>query len=144
MTLCFGALIKVLRICSKPKVYNKTLCGAVIKTLDVYYGEIVGSDDSLVSHLVNCGQNLSPDDVIIPMRTASLPAISKGMSQYVIPLLNEEMIPQAILALQEMALSTVSDNGKIGSMSKAELAYKVVFNPADFFCRHFPFYCHRN
>ena len=139
MTLCFGALIKVLRICSKPKVYNKTLCEAVIKTLDVYYGEIIGSDDSLVSHLVNCGQNLSPDDVIIPMRTASLPAISKGMSQYVIPLLNEEMIPQAILALQEMALSTVSDNGKIGSMSKAELAYKVVFNPADFFADIFHF-----
>ena len=61
------------------------------------------------------------------------------MSQYVIPLLNEEMIPQAILALQDMALSTVSDNGKIGSMIKEELAREVIFDPADFLADIFHF-----
>ena len=30
MRLCFAALIKVLRICAKPKIYNKTLVEAVI------------------------------------------------------------------------------------------------------------------
>lgn len=45
MTLCFAALIKVLKICSKPKVYNKTLCGAVAKTIDEYYGNILEADD---------------------------------------------------------------------------------------------------
>ena len=34
MVLCFAALVKVLKVCSKPKVHNKTLCGALVKTID--------------------------------------------------------------------------------------------------------------
>lgn len=34
VVLCFAALIKVLKECSKPKVYNKTLCGALVMTVN--------------------------------------------------------------------------------------------------------------
>ena len=140
MTLCFAALIKVLKICAKPKVYNKTLCGAVVKSLDEYYGGILESDDSTVSHLLSCDYNLSPVDVIEPMQKTDLLTLSQGMEKYVIPLLNPDMIPLAILSLQDMALSTVSaDEAKIGRLSRADLVLKVSFNPADFFADIFCF-----
>ena len=140
MTLCFAALIKVLKICAKPKVYNKTLCGAVVKSLDEYYGGILESDDSTVSHLLSCDYNLSPVDVIEPMQKTDLLSLSQGMERYVIPLLNPDMIPLALLSLQDMALSTVSaDEAKIGRLSRADLVLKVSFNPADFLADIFYF-----
>ena len=84
MILCFAALVKVLKICAKPKVYNKALCGALIKTLDEYYGNILEVDDSLVSRLLSCDVNLSPANVILPARNIPVEKISRGMEQYVI------------------------------------------------------------
>lgn len=128
------------KICAKPKVYNKTLCGAVVKSLDEYYGGILESDDSTVSHLLSCDYNLSPADVIEPMQKTDLISLSQGMEKYVIPLLNPDMIPLALLSLQDMALSTVSaDEAKIGRLSRADLVLKVSFNPADFFADIFYF-----
>ena len=140
MTLCFAALIKVLKICAKPKVYNKTLCGAVVKSLDEYYGGILESDDSTVSHLLSCDYNLSPVDVVEPMQKMSMLALSQAMEKYVIPLIDPDKIPLAILTLQDLALSTVSSNeAKIGRLSRADLVLKVSFNPADFFADVFSF-----
>ncbi len=137
MTLCFAAFIKVLKICAKPKVYNKTLCEAVVKTVDEY--TVIGTDDGHISRLMSCDNNLSPTEVIQPVRDTELSNISKGMNTYVLPYLRAELVPQAILALQAMALSTASDGVKIGSLSKAELAYKTTFDPADFFADIFHF-----
>ncbi len=137
MTLCFAAFITVLKICAKPKVYNKTLCEAVVKTVVEY--TVIGTDPGQISHLMSCDYNLSPKDVIQPVRDTALSKISSGMNKYVLPLLKAEMIPQAILALQDLALSTANDSTKIGSLTKAELAYKTVFEPADFFADVFYF-----
>lgn len=137
MTLCFAAFIRVLRICAKPQVYNKTLCTAVVKTVDEY--TIIGTDDGQISHLMSCDYNLSPKDVIQPVRNTDLSKISQGMQAFLLPLLKAEMIPQAILALQDLALSTAGDSTKIGALTKAELAYKTVFEPADFFADVFYF-----
>lgn len=137
MTLCFAAFIRVLRICAKPQVYNKTLCAAVVKTVDEY--TIIGTDDGQISRLMSCDYNLSPKDVIQPVRNTDLSKIAQGMRAFLLPLLKAEMIPQAILALQDMALSTASETTKIGSLSKAELAYKIAFDPADFFADIFHF-----
>lgn len=137
MTLCFASFITVLRICAKPKVYNKTLCDAVIKTVDEY--TVIGTDDGHISRLMSCDNNLSPTGVIQPTRNADLSKISKGMHSFVLPLLKADMIPQAILALKDMALSTVSDSEKLGSLGKIELADKNVFDPADFFADVFYF-----
>ena len=140
MTLCFASFIKVLKICAKPKVYNKTLCEAVVKTLDVYTGNILGSDDSQISHLLSCGYNLSPNTIVMPMRKVTPHSLSPGMSEYVVPLLKNDMIPYAILALRDMALSTVkNDNEMIGSTSRHDLALMVPSNPADFFADVFYF-----
>lgn len=140
MTLCFASFIKVLKICAKPKVYNKTLCEAVVKTLDVYTGNILGSDDSQISHLLSCGYNLSPDTIVMPMRKVTPHSLSPGMSEYVVPLLKNDMLSYAILALRDMALSTVkSDNEMIGSTSRHDLALMVPSNPADFFADVFYF-----
>lgn len=133
MKLCFAALVKVLKICAKPKVYNKVLCGVLIKTIDEYYGNILETDDSLVSHLLSCDANLSPKDVIIPARSIPVEKISKGMEQYVIPLIDENMAVLAILALKSIALSSVESNSaKIGLMSRYELSVKKSFVLADF------------
>ena len=140
MTLCFASFIKVLKICAKPKVYNKTLCEAVVKTLDVYTGNILGSDDAQISHLLSCKHNLSPDSIIKPMREISPQSLSAGMSEYVLPLLKADMLSCAVLALRDMALLTVkNDNEMIGSMSKNDLALTVPSNPADFFADIFYF-----
>lgn len=140
MTLCFASFIKVLKICAKPQVYNKTLCEAVVKTLDVYTGNILGSDDTQVSRLVSCKNNLSPDNIVKPMRKREPQSLSTGMRAYVIPLLNADMLPYAVLALRDMALSTVKDdNRNIGSIRRADLALNVPSNPADFFANVFHF-----
>lgn len=139
MTLCFAAFIKVLKICAKPKVHNKTLCEAVIKTINEYSAGIVGSDDSWVSHIMHCTYNLSPEHIIIPIRDVPLSTISTRMKTFVLPLLKANMIPQAILSLQNLALSTANENEMIGSLSKVELKNKVAFNPADFFADIFHF-----
>ena len=98
------------------------------------------SDDSTVSHLLSCDNNLSPDDVIEPMKKANILTISQGMEKFVIPLLNPDLLPLAILSLQDLALSTVSsDNAKIGRLNRADLVVKVSFSPADFFADIFYF-----
>lgn len=140
MILCFAALVKVLKICAKPKVYNKALCGALIKTLDEYYGNILEVDDSLVSRLLSCDVNLSPVNVILPARNIPVEKISKGMEQYVIPLIDENMVVLTILALKSIALSTVkSNNAKIGLMSRYDLSIKKSFVLADFLADIFIF-----
>lgn len=140
MILCFAALVKVLKICAKPKVYNKALCGALIKTLDEYYGNILEVDDSLVSRLLSCDVNLSPANVILPARNIPVEKISRGMEQYVIPLIDENMVVLAILALKSIALSTVkSNNAKLGLMSRYDLSIKKSFVLADFLADIFIF-----
>ena len=132
MALCFAALVKVLKVCSKPKVHNKTLCGALVKTINEYYGSLLKVDDSAVSRLLSCTDNLSPADVIDPARSVRPESVSMGMSKYVLPLLNMEKIPFAMLALQDMALHSINeDDSKIGRMSRADLMLMISFNPAE-------------
>ncbi len=133
MVLCFAALAKVLKECSKPKVYNKTLCGALVMTINEYYGSLLEANDSAVSRLLSCTDNLSPADVIDPAKSISPETISAGMQKYVIPLLAPEKVPLAMLALQSMALSSITeDNSKIGRMSRADLVLMTTFNPSEF------------
>ena len=133
MVLCFAALVKVLRFCTKPKVHNKALCGAVVKTINDYYGDVLEANDSAVSRLLSCTDNLSPVDVIDPARSSKPETISERMQKYVLPLLDPERIPLAMLALQDMALSSINeDDSRIGRMSRADLMLMISFNPAEF------------
>ena len=81
VVLCFAGLIKVLKFCTKPKVTNKALCGAVIKTIDDYYGDLLEVDDSKVSRLLSCTDNLSPVDVVEPARFVKPAHVSAGMTK---------------------------------------------------------------
>lgn len=138
MTLCFAALIKILKFCSKPKVYNKTLCGAVAKTIDEYYGNILEADDGTVSHLLSCDYNLSPENIVEPAKLISLAKVSKGMMKYVLPLLDADKLPLGVLALRSIALSCVTEpDAEIGKMSRAALASATCFDPADFLANIF-------
>lgn len=138
MTLCFAALIKVLKICSKPKVYNKTLCGAVAKTIDEYYGNILETDDGTISHLLSCDYNLSPENIVEPAKTIAFSKISKEMTTYVLPLLDTDKLPLGILALRSMALSSVTESDAvIGQMKRSTLEAISVFDPADFLANIF-------
>lgn len=133
MRMCFAALIKILRYCSKPKVYNKTLCGAIVKSIDEYYGGILESDDGAVSRLMSCDNNLSPENVVFPARTADMARVSSGIKKYVLPLLDENKIKLVIAAIQGVALSEEIDHEtQIGRMKWSDLLTKTVFNPSDF------------
>lgn len=138
MRLCFVALIKVLKICAKPKVYNKTLCGAVVKTVDEYYGNILEADDAEVSHLLSCDHNLSPANVIAPSREKTLEEVSTGMGKYVLRLLETDKLPLAILALRNLALSDISEpETKVGFQTRSEMAAADIVNPAEFLANIF-------
>ncbi len=138
MTLCFAALIKIIKICSKPKVYNKALCGAVVKTIDEYYGNILEVDDGTVSHLLSCDYNLSPENIVEPAKSISLGKVSKGMMKYVLPLLDIDKLPLGVLALRSMALSCVTEpDAEIGRMIRSTLATATCFDPADFLANIF-------
>ena len=133
VVLCFAGLIKVLKFCTKPKVTNKALCGAVIKTIDDYYGDLLEVDDSKVSRLLSCTDNLSPVDVVEPARFVKPAHVSAGMTKYVLPLLDPERVPLAMLALQDMALNSIGeDESKIGRISRSDLMLMISFNPAEF------------
>lgn len=138
MTLCFAALIKILKICSKPKVYNKTLCGAVAKTIDEYYGNILEADDGAVSHLLSCDYNLSPENIVEPAKKVAFSKVSKGMTTFVLPLLDTDKLPLGVLALRSIALSSVTESGaEIGRMKRATLESATSFDPADFLANIF-------
>ena len=138
MTLFFAVLVKVLKICSKPKVYNKTLCGAVAKTIDEYYGNMLEVDDGTVSHLLSCDYNLSPENIVEPAKIVSLSKVSKGMTTYVIPLLDADKLPLGILALRSIALSSVIEpDAEIGKMKRSALESATAFEPADFLANIF-------
>ena len=138
MTLCFAVLIEVLKICSKPKVYNKTLCGAVARTIDEYYGNMLEVDDGTVSHLLSCDYNLSPENIVEPAKLVSFSKVSKGMATYVIPLLDADKLPLGILALRSIALSSVIEpDAEIGQMKRSTLESATAFDPADFLANIF-------
>lgn len=144
VVLCFAALVKVLKVCSKPNIHNKTLCGALVKTINEYYGGLLEANDSAVSRLLSCTDNLSPADVIDPARSVKPESVSSGMQKHVLPLLDTEKIPLAMLTLQDMALQSISeDNSKIGRMSRADLMLMISFNPAEFLSDVF-LYLHRD
>ena len=138
VTLCFAALIKVLKICSKPKVYNKTLCGAVAKTIDEYYGGILEADDGTVSHLLSCDYNLSPENIVEPAKEIAFSKVSKGMTKFVLPLLDADKLPLGVLALRSIALSSVTEpDAEIGRMKRSALESATAFDPADFLANIF-------
>ena len=131
--LCFAAYIRVLKLCSIAKTTQKTICGAVCKTVEPFYGEMIATDDSSVSRILSCEHNLSPQNVVEPAKAADPAAVTLAMGQYVLPLLDTEKLPLALLALQAMALESVIENETaIGRMKRGELALKTTFNPAEF------------
>lgn len=134
MRLCFGAIIQTLRYCTKPKITNKVLCGAIVKTVNESYGCDLAEDDGAVGHLARCDHNLSPDNVVTPALTADLSAVARGINRYVLPLLDDGKIKIAILALKAIALSdTIDADASIGRMKYSSLENMTTFNPADFF-----------
>ena len=138
MTLCFAALIKILKICSKPRVFNKTLCGAVAKTIDEYYGNMLEADDGTVSHLLSCDYNLSPENIVEPAKKIAFSDVSKGMTKFVLPLLDVDKLPLGVLALRSIALSSVTEpDAEIGRMKRSTLESSTAFEPADFLANIF-------
>lgn len=134
MVLCFASFIKVLKFCALPRVYNKTLCEAVVKTIDFYYGGILGSDDPKISRLMSCDKNLPPTEVVLPVRGADPVQIAKGMAEHLVPLIDPKKMKRAFLALQDLALqSTTEETVRFGRMRRGDLAIMSAFDPADFF-----------
>lgn len=137
MKLCFGTFIRVLKICAKPNVYDKTLCTAVLKTIDSVYADSIKDDGPTISKLLSCKYNLNgiPADKGLQ---ADVVAIANGMANEVIPLLDEDRVPLAILALRSMVQDSVeSDNASIGKIKKAEIISAKTVIPSAFFANIF-------
>jgi hypothetical protein len=135
--LCFGTFIRVLKICAKPNVYDKTLCAAVLKTIDPTYADLIRDDGPTISKLLSCKYNLNGIPIDEGLQ-ADVVAVANGMANEVIPLLDEDKIPLAILALQDMVRDSVeSDSVTIGKIQKTEIVNARAVIPADFFANIF-------
>lgn len=133
MVLCFAALLRILKYCSKPKTNNGVLCGTLVKIVNEQYGDMLEVDESAVSKLNTCKDNLSPDRVVRPARSLNVEIIERKMLEHIIPLLMQEKIPLAILALKDIALSSISeDDCMIGRMRLEDLKNLTTFNPSEF------------
>jgi len=132
--LCFAAYTKVLKASALQKVTQKALCGAILSTVNKEYGHSIATDDNLVSRLLSCKDNLSPGCVIEPARLLSRNALILAMGETVIPLLDSDKIPLAVLALKDMALSNLSEkDALIGSIRREDLLKQTTFIPSEFF-----------
>ncbi len=133
MVLCFAALLRVLKSCAKPKITNKLLCGALLKVINERYGDILEVVDDTVSKLNSCRDNLSPANVVNVARSLKHEIIEGRILECVMPLLLQEKIPLAILALQDIALSSISeDDSMIGRMSRRQLSSLSTVDPTVF------------
>ena len=133
MVLCFAALLRILKCCSKPKISNSVLCGTLVKVVNEQYGDMLEVDHSAVSKLNSCTDNLSPAHVIKISQSIKPETVVGKIQEYVIPLLTHEKIPLALLALKDIALSSISeDDCLIGSMRFEELKNLTTFDPAEF------------
>lgn len=133
MTLCFAALIKVLKTCSKQGVGNKHLCGAFAKTVNKYYGDNLETDDNKVGGIMSCRDNLSYIDFVTPAKESDLNDIRQKIGEYVMPLLIDDDLPPALLALRDLALDTVKRaTSRIGNMKRSDLESRTVYNPVSF------------
>lgn len=137
MKLCFGTFIRVLKICAKPNVYDKTLCTAVLRTLDPTYADLIKDDGPTISKLLSCKYNLNGISINEGIQ-ADVVDVANGMSNEVIPLLDEDKIKLAILTLQDMVQDSVeSDDVTIGKIQKAKIVNARTIIPADFFANIF-------
>jgi len=117
--LCFGTFIRELKICAKPNVYDKTLCTAVLRTLDPTYADLIKDDGPTISKLLSCKYNLNGISINEGIQ-ADVVDVANGMSNEVIPLLDEDKIKLAILTLQDMVQDSVeSDDVTIGKIQNS-------------------------
>lgn len=133
MVLCFAALLRVLKCCLKPKISNKVLCGTLVKVINEQYGDMLETNDSAVSRLNSCTDNLSPAHVVDISHSLNPETVAGKINECVIPLLIHEKIPLALLALKDIALSSISeDDCMIGEISRKELKSLTSFEPGEF------------
>jgi len=132
--LCFAAFTKVLKACSVQRTSQKSLCSAILSTINEEYGDSIATDDTLISRLLSCKDNLSPACVIEPAQTTTRDVVAMAMGTKVLPMLDREKLPLAILALRDMVLSSVSEDTLcMGNFNRIDLANQTSFNPVEFF-----------
>lgn len=115
MELCFGIYAKILKLCCRSSVHNKTLVDALVKTIDPDSKYI--DNDTSVSRLMNCTANFpevtvsdsygpvrSTDgaitNVVALARNTSVQELAPLFEESILPLLDPDKIITALSALQ--------------------------------------------
>lgn len=115
MELCFGIYAKILKLCCRSSVHNKTLVDALVKTIDPDSKYI--DNDTSVSRLMNCTANFpevtvsdsygpvrSTDgaitNVVALARNTSVQELTPLFEEAILPLLDPDKVITALSALQ--------------------------------------------
>ena len=123
MELCFGIYAKILKLCCRSSVHNKTLVDALVKTIDPNSKYI--DNDTSVSRLMNCTANFpevtvsdcygpirSTDgaitNVVALARTTNVRELTPLFEESILPLLDTDKITYALSALQSVITLDVS------------------------------------
>lgn len=123
MELCFGIYAKILKLCCRSSVHNKTLVDALVKTIDPDSKYI--DNDTSVSRLMNCtasfpevtvsdsyGPVRSTDgaitNIVALARNTNVRELTPLFEESILPLLDTDKITYALSALQYVITSDVS------------------------------------
>lgn len=138
---CYGAFLKVLRLCSPRSTTQKFLCGTMFKAVNPSYD--ITEDDGAVSHLINCSNNVSPN-VTDNIATADVNRILGCFEKEIIPKLFPDRHKHIILALTDILLSDNSIDescpiGVIGLKEKFDYRLETEFVLSEFLTDFFIF-----
>ena len=123
MELCFGIYAKILKLCCRSSVHNKTLVDALVKTIDPDSKYI--DNDTSVSRLMNCTANFpevtvsdsygpvrstdgSITNIVALARNTNVQELTPIFEESILPLLDPDKITYALSALQSVITLDVS------------------------------------
>lgn len=102
MKLCFATFASVLVKCKLQTVTQKEFVSALLSTIDANYVSGEWFNDALVSSAVRGTKNLPPAFSISARSFSDLESYSDKVQKHVVPLLDQNLIPNMILAIKDI------------------------------------------
>lgn len=112
----YGSFLKILTLCSPRQTTQKYLCGKMFLAVNPKYN--ISGDDSLVSHLIDCSNNISPS-VIEELCNINTDNLVDCFEKDIIPFLSPDKFKVIVLAMIDLVLKDdFDDTVVIGSVCK--------------------------
>lgn len=138
---CFGAFLKVLKLCSPKSATQKNMCGTMFMSINSQYD--IRTDDSTVSRLLSCKDNVSPD-VTDHLSVADNLIIHMCFEKEIIPMLYHDKYKTVIWAIRDIVENdkSIDDAVVIGGFTgktKGQYRTQTDFVISDFLTDYFLF-----